>query len=72
MPAKKPKTKTVAQIAIAGLKRGKTNADVLASVRKAHPHSTISLATVNWYRNRLRDKKGTKIASDRETRRKRA
>jgi hypothetical protein len=48
------KTKTVNQIIAAGVKRGQTNPEILKAVVKAHPYTTMSLATVNWTRNQLR------------------
>ncbi|WP_027521732.1 hypothetical protein [Bradyrhizobium sp. Ec3.3] len=60
--------KSVAEIVIAALKRGKTNAEALAAAKKAHPYTTMSLPTVNWYRNRLRAE-GAKVPSDREAKR---
>lgn len=51
MPASK---KTVREVIIAAMKRRLDNAAVQAAVVKAHPHSGITLYTVNWYRNRLR------------------
>lgn len=71
MAAKKTKTKvqTSYEIVVSGLKRGKTNADVLARVMKVHPKSTMGLATVNWYRCRLREQ-GFAVGSDREAKRK--
>ena len=69
MPAKSKKPRTIAETITAALKRGKTNAEVLARVKKDHPHADTSLATVNWYRNRLRQA-GTKLPTDREARRK--
>jgi hypothetical protein len=35
-------------------KRKRDNAEVLAAVLKAHPYSKMTLATVNWYRNKMR------------------
>jgi hypothetical protein len=53
----------------AALRRRLCNADVLARVRKKHPRSTVSLATVNYFRNRLRAKPaGKAIPTEREAR----
>ena len=71
MPAKSKKPRTIAETITAALKRGKSNAEALASVKEEHPHATTSLATINWYRNRLRQE-GVTIPTDREARRKRA
>lgn len=64
------KAKTVREVAAAAIKRGKTNAEVLVLVKKAHPYSAISTATVNWQRNEMR-KTLSMIPNDREARRKR-
>ena len=61
--------KSAPETVIAALKRGKTNAEALAAVKRAHPYSTMSLPTVNWYRNRLRGD-GAKILSERDCKRK--
>jgi hypothetical protein len=52
------------------IKRGATNAEALAAAKKVHPRTQLSLASVNWYRNRLREE-GAKVPSDREARRRR-
>lgn len=66
--AKEPRP--AAEIILGKLRRGATNAEALAAAKAVHPRCAIRLTTVNWYRNRLRDK-GLKILSDRETRKKR-
>lgn len=69
MTRKVKNTKTAREIILASLKRGATNAATLERVRKVHPRTTLGLATVNWYRSRLRSA-GKKIPSDRAARRK--
>ena len=53
------------------LLRGLTNAETLALVRKKFPHSTMTVPTINLYRNQLR-KDHPQITSDREARKRRA
>jgi len=72
MPKRKKKTRTVREIIIASLKCGRINAEVLTAVKKVHPRTTYSLASINWYRNRLRSEEGMTIPSERECRRRRA
>jgi hypothetical protein len=48
------RTKTTLEILAAEFKRKRNNSQVLAAVVKAHPRTTMTLATVNWYRNRMR------------------
>lgn len=59
--------KTVREVLIACFKRGKTNAEAHAEMRRKHPYSTMSLATVNWFRNKLRSD-GLTIPNEREAR----
>jgi hypothetical protein len=42
------------KILAAAFKRKRNNAQALAAVVKAHPYSKMTLATVNWYRNKMR------------------
>jgi hypothetical protein len=66
-PAKKapkekaPKKPGVGDVAVAAIKAGKTNEEALAAVQKAFPERKTSLASINWYRNKLRSdgEKGT-------------
>jgi hypothetical protein len=46
--------KTTLEIMAGAFKRKRDNAEVLAAVLKAHPYSKMTLATVNWYRNKMR------------------
>jgi len=45
---------TIGRIAEQALRDGLSNDDVLAAVKKAFPESNTSMASVNWYRNKLR------------------
>lgn len=49
-----PRVKSTHEILRSQFKRKRNNAQALAAVLKAHPHSTMTPATVNWYRNRMR------------------
>ena len=68
MPARKVKTNL--EILLAAFLARKTNRDALAAVVAAHPHSKMSLSTVNWYRNRYK-KEHPKIPSEHECNRRR-
>lgn len=45
---------TTLQILTNGFRKNLNNELVLQLVKLAHPHSKMTRATVNWYRNRLR------------------
>lgn len=51
--------KTTPAILAAAFKRKRTNAQALAAVMRLHPRTAMTLATVNWYRNRMRAKDKT-------------
>lgn len=50
---KKPKL-GVGTVAIEAVKAGKTNEQALEAVKKKFPDAKTSLASINWYRNKLR------------------
>lgn len=50
----KEKKRGVGDVAIEAIKAGKTNDEALAAVKKEFPDAKTSLASVNWYRNKLR------------------
>lgn len=54
--ADQPKEKKigVGDIATAAIRAGKTNEEALDEVKKAFPDKKTSLASINWYRNKLR------------------
>lgn len=58
---------TIGKLAERELLAGKSNEDVLASIKKAFPDADTSMASVNWYRNRLRAE-GAKVKTSREIR----
>lgn len=58
---------TVGSIANAALREGKTNEEALAAVQEALPEAKTSLASINWYRNKLRSE-GEDVPTARELR----
>lgn len=64
------KTPTTPAILLKALKAKKTNAQALAIVEKLHPRTKMTIATVNWYRNRFR-RAGETIPTELEVNRKR-
>lgn len=67
MPKKIDRVPSAREMTVAGIHKGKSNADIVAAIRKAHPRSTITAATVNYVRNQIRQ--GDKsVKSDRAVR----
>lgn len=58
---------TAQQIIMRRLKRGDSNADVQAFLRRKLPAADVSLATINWYRNALR-RCGNSVPTEKEAR----
>jgi hypothetical protein len=52
-PKKEPK-RGVGAVAIEAIRAGKTNEETLDIVRGEFPDAKTTLASVNWYRNKLR------------------
>lgn len=48
---------TVGSVAEAAIKSGKNNEEALEAVKEAFPDAKTSLASINWYRNKLRSTK---------------
>lgn len=48
------KTPGVGDMAKALIRDGKTNEEVLAAVKESFPDAKTSMASINWYRNKLR------------------
>ncbi len=44
----------IGAVAVAAILDGKTNEEALAAVKKAHPDAKTGMASINWYRNKLR------------------
>ena len=53
-------------VAIQAIKSGQTNVDALATVRKEFPESKTSMASINWYRNKLRSDGVKGVKTNRE------
>ena len=49
-----PKAPGVGDVAKELIRGGKTNEEVLAAVKEQFPDSKTSMASINWYRNKLR------------------
>ena len=54
--AEQPKEKTpgVGDVAKDLIRGGKTNEEVLAAIKEQFPDANTSMASINWYRNKLR------------------
>ncbi len=61
--AKKP---GVGDAAIKAIKSGMNNEDALAAVLKEFPEAKTSLASINWYRNKLRSDGDKTVKTARE------
>lgn len=51
---KEPKGPGVGDVAKTLIREGKTNEEVLAAIKEQFPDAKTSMASVNWYRNKLR------------------
>jgi hypothetical protein len=54
MSEDKKKVAGIGMIAIEAILAGKTNEQALEAVSKAHPGANTGMASINWYRNKLR------------------
>ena len=61
----------VGTVAIEAITAGKTNEEALDACREAFPDAKTSLASINWYRNKLRAE-GKKVPTARELKKKAA
>lgn len=52
--AEKAPKRGVGTVAIEAIKAGKTNEEALEAVKAEFPDAKTSLASINWYRNKLR------------------
>jgi hypothetical protein len=52
--APKEKKRGIGDVITEAIKAGKTNEDALAAARAEFPDGKTTLASVNWYRNKLR------------------
>lgn len=64
------KTTGVGDLAVASLRDGKDNEEVLAIVKKKFPDSSVSISSIAWYRNKLRSE-GEKVPTARDIKKKR-
>lgn len=63
---KKEKKRGVGDAATEAIKSGLTNEAALAAVKKEFPDSKTSMASMNWYRNKLRASKTKGVKTNRE------
>ena len=63
--------KTIGSVACAAICAGATNDAALETVKKEFPDAKTSLASINWYRNKLRSD-GEKVPTARELKKKAA
>jgi Arc/MetJ-type ribon-helix-helix transcriptional regulator len=59
---------TIGEVARKAILAGSTNDETLAAVRKKFPRSATSLASIAWYRAKLRKEFGEKVPTNREAR----
>lgn len=52
--SKEPKGPGVGDVAKTLIREGKTNEQVLAAIKEQFPDAKTSMASINWYRNKLR------------------
>lgn len=52
--SKTEKADGIGAVAVAAILDGKTNEEALAAVKTAHPNAKTGMASINWYRNKLR------------------
>ena len=62
---KEPKAPGVGDVAKQLIRDGKTNEEVLAAIKEQFPEAKTSMASINWYRNKLRAD-GEKVPTARE------
>ncbi len=61
----------VGTVAVEAITAGKTNEEALEACHKEFPEAKTSLASINWYRNKLRTE-GKKVPTARELKKKSA
>jgi len=64
---KRSKPESVGEAAERALRAGKTNEEALAFTLRSFPDASTSLASINWYRNKLRQE-GARVPTAREVR----
>lgn len=70
-PAKKEPKRGVGVVAIKAIRDGKTNEEALAAVKGEFPDAKTKLASVYWYRNKLRSD-GEDVLTERELKKQQA
>ncbi|MEE8608967.1 MAG: hypothetical protein V3S55_15290 [Nitrospiraceae bacterium] len=67
-PAKDEKVakRGVGTVAIEAIRAGKTNEETLAVVKKEFPEAKTTMASINWYRNKLRGDGDKSVKTSRE------
>ncbi len=63
--SKEPK-RGVGTVAVEAIKAGKTNEEALEAVKGEFPDAKTSLASINWYRNKLRSDGDKTVKTARE------
>lgn len=63
---KKEPKKGVGHTATQAILSGKTNEEAYAAVKAAHPEAKTTMASINWYRNKLRTDGNTSVKTSRE------
>lgn len=61
---------TIGRVAEKALRDGLSNEEVLQAVKKTFPDSNTSMASINWYRNKLRSE-GEDVKTSRAIRKER-
>ena len=61
---------TIGEVAKQAINGGATNQDALEAVKAKFPHAATSMASISWYRSKLR-KDNPDIPTDREARERR-
>jgi|SRR5882724_6455971 len=59
---------TIGSAARTALLAGASNDDALSAVRQKFPNASTSLASIAWYRSKLRRELGEKVPTDRQAR----
>lgn len=65
MSEDKQDKRTIGSVAVEAIREGKTNEEALEAVKAEFPDAKTSLASINWYRNKLRSD-GEKVPTARE------
>ena len=63
--AEKAPKRNIGAVAMEAIRAGKTNEEALEAVKAEFPDAKTSLASINWYRNKMRSD-GEKVPTARE------